>query len=497
MKFLRLLSIVVTLLFLSTSTIVGLDAAPKVGGSCKKSGKIQIVQGKKYICAKSGLELKWKRVKKVSKEISRPSNSVKENLVHPVPEQAKYVQTLVNQFLTKLPNEVSQEKIQIIIEPQIRDSRFTKDTVSGVSLGLRILAALGQLPPQPQDIVIMLNPKWAQNFINQTDGCYDGFCQVKGVDGNTLEYAKGVTYVDLDLWQNRLGLDVASDKYKSPFQEFMFKANIVHEMGHWGQREIQRRDNTPSNIFVHPSWMREGAADLLKIIFWTVYSGKSYLEAREEFLSLYPDDCLGIDFAELGIPGATGPEQNGCEYINGLLMVEYLIWKSQDFYSWTKVYDSPMGKGMSRGLSIYGIDLLSFEQEIDRYTFEQACLRISCPKEIPKPAKYLEQDWFDEASNPQPIESLIPGPKILSGKLTADRFEIAVQQETNRDLKAFSKYGEELDFQSGWLIGIKRGLEDVTSVYVSTEDRKSQVRSNATEVKLNFRTGAWEVIATG
>lgn len=435
---------------------------------------------------------------------TKPTSSVREwvapkclgpldpfNVNRPSGPEATYVGELVAQFLKTLSKTPPQKDVTFIVDPRLKDTLVERGVREGVLRGLRLLSALDLIPKQPHEVLIAADTEWALPYLVDTRGCADGFCQVPNSDGSVVFYSKGITLVDTSDMV-RKGVVIWQDiDEEDEFGRMVFPSGIVHEMGHWAQREIQRR-NTNTKLYIYPSWLREGTADLIKMIAYAEATGKSWSQVRNTFLRYYQEKCLGIDFAELGLPGATGDEQAACEYTNGWIMVEYLIWKTKDFYSWQKLYDAPSGGGLADGLAQYSIDLEEFEKEVDAYVFREACNWLkSCPQSLPHQKRYLDQKYL--FSKVPTRQSDVAAPDLVRTSFDAGMFTLSFAVAQGGALKVAADEDASINFEADGRVTVRAGTSNPATIRVYSQDADGK-RSMLKRVRLDFTSGrafAW------
>lgn len=315
----------------------------KAGAACTKLSSTQIINGKKFVCIKSGGRLVWNKGVVIALPVTpsptpnaivKPIAQVKLNPFDssPFPDEfsrAEMVEAVFknfNEFIKKSPK-TSTHKIII-------GSKFQSDSATITKLVEDTFSVLPFPSGYPTTIVILSDDKDLIEKSIKENGFGKGSYQESGY------YCKNCS---------GYGWATSSNPLSSV---------TTHEMFHvWQKAAYQRLDDNnpdPNNPVNPPIWFDEGGADFFSEAFYSKVSG-NYQVPRLRYEPLHLKDY------------ATRDKDRSLPYILGRLACEYIV-ASKGMDRFLEIYWN-VGKGQEFPAAFenaLGISLDNFYEKFDK-----------------------------------------------------------------------------------------------------------------------------------
>ena len=338
---LRLLVPAIALL-LSLFPLTSAEAAVTAGASCKTSGQIVVVKGTQFKCVKKGKKLTWSKFTVRTPATPKPSptptpspSPVPTPSASPsaspspspspkkvVPNEALVVQALFEEMWKR--SATSKTKVKIEIEPARKDSDWAKQQAELTDISLELFAKMGFEIKSEPTIYIGWDWNWIQQYMPKQSWCYTGQWAGAGSCG------EGILFINLKHTADSLRSGDIEIPFPSKQVQFNATSVMIHELAHQAQRDFS--ESNGKNVSFYPAWIREGAAELLKIAGYAKYHGISYIEARDIYL--YTNSTWqGCGDAKILEMLMSNNHPRSCNYTAGMLAVEYLAATTKDLRS--------------------------------------------------------------------------------------------------------------------------------------------------------------------
>jgi hypothetical protein len=245
------------------------------------------------------------------------------------------------------------ETVTVEVDPALKGTGWAMDTTSNLTTALKLLAYLGFKSPDSLRAYI----SWGTDFRNQY---IPSTCQYNaggGSCGGGIMFADVKWFIDQWNW-----IDPSRSKYPDASTKVDVTANLPHEIGHVLQ-ESSLRSSGLIDQGLEPAWLREGGAEFFKILTYSIQNNISYSTLRTQHLR-YWKQCKGVKLASLT---GNGSYNNGCEYTDGFVAVEYLIWKRHSLDPLYRFQQTPGGSQGKIFQGAFGADQVAFQKEADSY----------------------------------------------------------------------------------------------------------------------------------
>lgn len=316
------------------------QAANVHNGSCPSLGKTATIGGVKFICMKSGKKQIW------SKAPSTPSMSVIDQKLESISDTIKI----------KMKSATSAVDLSLNVDPKLTNSQWSKDSIASIPSALKLLSALGVKPVNQMKVYI----SWGGGFKNQFTPTY---CQ--SPSGGGLCGQTGIIFADLKWFADNWGYGGVEAPYKWEMDDFSIKANLPHEIGHYGQEESAAGVGNTDYWKYDPGWLREGVAEYFKLLSSAYDRNVSYKKLHDMYLKNSGSQrCAKYSLLDMS---SDNFNSDGCEYSKGLYAAELLVSKTGRVES---IFDMERTIGTDTASifkKTYGFSLESFCKEVDAY----------------------------------------------------------------------------------------------------------------------------------
>ena len=333
-------------LLLSLFPLISAEAAVTAGASCKTSGQIVVVKGAQFKCIKKGKKLIWSKFSVRTTATPKPSPSPSASPTpsaspSPTPTGSPSPTPTASPSPTKLvPNEAlvvqalfeemwkssatSKAKVKIEIEPARKDSDWARQQADLTNVSLELFAKMGFDIKTDSTVYIGWGFDWLNNYMPKNSWCYNATWSGGGSCG------EGILFLNLKYTADSLRSGDREIPFPSRQSQFGATSVMIHELAHQAQRDFS--ESNRKNVSFYPAWIREGAAELLKIAGYAKYHGISYIEARDLYLytNYTNQGCGDAKILEMLM---SNNHPRGCNYTAGMLAVEYLAATTKDLRS--------------------------------------------------------------------------------------------------------------------------------------------------------------------
>jgi hypothetical protein len=336
-----LLLISLTLVLVSGPSAI---AANFANGKCPSAGDKTTINGAKYICTKSGKKLIWKKIS--AKPISKSTNQSSEDLK---------LETIFNGLAAKMNQVAPEFDLTVNVDPLLRNSKWSKDSVSSIGSATKLLTAIGIEKGQPMKIYLSWGPEYKNQFVPD-------FCKFAGGGGSCGQ--TGILFADLKWFAESWGYGTQEAPYKSEMDEVTITANLPHEIAHYAQTEAALAVGNTDYWMYIPPWLREGGAEYFKLLSSAYDNKRTYKSLHDLYVRNGTERCSKFPLAKI-----TPQDSNsdGCEYGKGLLAVEYLVIKVGSPDALFMMQRTPGNDSASIFKKAFGFSLSEFEKEADDY----------------------------------------------------------------------------------------------------------------------------------
>lgn len=363
----RKISLAVALTLLA-SPISPAEAQVRSGAACKKLGQVSVSGKYKFTCIKKNSKLVWSKGRETQSAQKKPTP--KPSPTPELPVQAILAQSLLEE-VWKVPIK-SQTSYRVLVEPG-QSNELAGRLIEIVNLSLDFFAKLN-VDIETDSTVYIGRFSWLNNYVPRNSWCYNATYSWGGSCG------EGILFLNLAQIPALLG---DKDKAKSAFAkrtDFVAQSVAAHEFAHQAQRDFAEKYRMVGVSF-YPAWIREGAAELLKIAVYAKLTGMSYLEARDIYL--YAGNpflsCSSVKLREM-LMSNNHPAM--CNYTAGMLASEYLIATTKDPRSLFTFASSKVEEGgpdfkNDTGISletyrlvmkeVFDLDIENWDLEVERY----------------------------------------------------------------------------------------------------------------------------------
>lgn len=355
----RKLSIVAAFCILIANVNLNAFGANEIQGTiCKSVGAKKSVSNISYLCVKSGKKLIWKI--SITQKIPPQTNSTT-----PLTNGSGRLEILDN-GLQLLRNQIKSNyddaPINVTIEPGIEGLLWVKDSVKSIKSAKQLLSAFDASPVKPVNAYVVWNINFMKPILNQ--GC---FSWAPNSGGGAC--GPETMWANLQWFGNNIQVDKPSKMtgYSSEHQKQWILANFQHELAHVGQQTLASSVGTQNTNT--PAWLREGEAEVFKVMSYANQFNLTYSKSREIYFSESNFRCSTISLKDLSEPKSY---ESACEYDNGLLATEYLIQRVGDIQALFWWDSRGVGTNVREQFkSAFNLDYDQFIVDADKYIKSQ------------------------------------------------------------------------------------------------------------------------------
>jgi hypothetical protein len=336
----KLLALIVFSLAMQSIQISSSQAANTPNGACPVLGKSTTIGGISYLCTKNGKKQLWSTAPSAQK---MSTNDQK-------------LEDIYNEVKVKLKGAESHVDLSLNIDPQLTKSLWSKDSVASIPTANKLLTVLNVRPVNQQKIYI----SWGTEYKNKFAPDYCRYSSGGGLCGQT-----GIIFADLKWFADNWGYGGVEAPYKWEMDDFSIKANLPHEIGHYGQEESAAEIGNTDYWKYDPGWLREGAAEYFKLLSSAYDRKVSYKKLHDMYLTNSGSKrCAKYSLLSMS---AENSNSDGCEYSKGLFAAELLVIKTgraDGIYDMERTIGTDTASIFKKA---YGFSLASFCAEVDAY----------------------------------------------------------------------------------------------------------------------------------
>lgn len=348
MKFLRRtssVSVCAALLFSVSAPLAGAAAVPQIANTkCSKANQVRVVKKVSYTCTKKGKSLVWVAAAKATKGSVSPA--------------VAYLEAQLAILKSRANGASASAAVTPRTDPSLAGSTWAADSVSSIASALKMLAALDASPTRSATVYVSKSPSWVAPFT--PSGC--------SVESTGAFCEPNVVITNIGAFIDAAG--GTERAYASLATKLSIVGNTPHELAHLAQSSVAERAGNTSVAFVRPNWMREGGAELFRVLWFAYDNGLTYKQSRDLFAARRKRSndvrCNSVGLAELA--GTNSSHPTGCEYDDGFLAMEYLVWKTQNVRAEHAFTERARGTTAAQAFeSAFGLSLSDFHSEADAY----------------------------------------------------------------------------------------------------------------------------------
>ena len=342
----RLISLALIANFFSAPT-VSANSVAMTNGACSKSGASAKVRFLTYKCERFEGKLLWRPVENPAEIKASP--------------QLRYLNSEFKKLAKRLDATPSFTGYRLEIEPKIERDLWTKDMKASLDVGFKLMNLFAPTPEKEIGVFLYWNDDWIKGKLPEWCKPMGAgrACGGEAMTGQTKWFAESQNHPNTNPKQ-----------YEDETQRFYIFGHFAHEANHIAQHETFRQQGDPNVYEVEPAWLREGGPEFFKILAYAYTYKTTYSFARSLYVKNIGSRCDVISLNKLGM----NPENtNGCEYNNGMIAAEYLVWKNRDIAStlWFHARGA-RSDGMAKAFQkSYGFSISAFAKEADRYIASQ------------------------------------------------------------------------------------------------------------------------------
>lgn len=338
-------SVCAVLLLSVSAPLAGAAGVPEIANTkCSKANQVRVVKTVSYTCTKKGKSLVWVATPKAAASSVSPA--------------VAYLEAQFALLKSRANSALASAAVSAKTDPALAGSTWAADSVSSIPSALKVLAALDASPTKAATVYVSKSPAWVAPFT--PSGCSvesaGAFCEPNVVITNIgafIDAAGG-----------------AERAYGSLATKLSIVGNTPHELAHLAQSSVAERAGNQPVAFLRPNWMREGGAELFRVLWFAYDNGLTYKEARNLFAGrrkrANDTRCNSVGLAELA--GTNSSHPTGCEYDDGFLAMEYLVWKTQNVRAEHTFTEKARGFRTSEAFrDVFGLSLDDFHTEADAY----------------------------------------------------------------------------------------------------------------------------------
>ena len=285
-----------------------------------------------------------------SQAIAAPATTAKKSAQ--LSPQLKYVDQLISSIKPKVLAS-DYENVDVMVDPILKNSGWAKDSISNLTTSLKLLRYLGYSSPVPIHAYISWGPAFKNQYVPVS-------CQYNSGGGSC---GNGILFADVKWFTDMWGFkDKTKSKYPDASTKVDVSANLPHEIGHVLQESASSGTESQGKN-LQPAWLREGSAEFFKLATYSIQNNIPYSTLRNQALK-YWKYCKGVKLESLA---GQGSYKSSCEYVHGLVAIEYLLWKKKSLEILT-MYQKTSGTSQSEiFLNAFGLNQSSFQKEADKY----------------------------------------------------------------------------------------------------------------------------------
>ena len=379
------------------------QAADKSYTKCTKLGEKISIRGDSFTCYRVGNQRIWAPTfppnfgEKYGVKLGGPCNASSENQLYwegrakvickkingkylfeiktwpPASNATKIVNRLFNSLRPKIKVAVAPQDKDLIIQTGYESKLWFKDSIEAVDAAFKLNEALNAKIYTPPHYVLVWDLEWATPYVPSS--CLDQARNGIGMGGN-CQTNQTIAILGNAVTNRSFELN-DPDRYQDEEQRYWIIAGMQHEIGHLGQSWSQSRSQglpDISNIRDYkPAWLREGVAEILKIMAYSYQFGIEYQDARNLHVRNMGNRCTPTSLEKVSQLGST---DSGCEYNNGTLAVELLLSKMRNLeavFYWERSTRALFEEGSLREVQerlfrkAFGLELGVFMAEADAY----------------------------------------------------------------------------------------------------------------------------------
>jgi len=286
-------------------------AAPKVGEKCSKLNSKVSNSNKKLVCKKVAGKLVWKAVKAKPKKTESPTQQPGITPAKPLSAEIIYGQTSLDEISAKSKSVPEFTNYVLVVEPILKGTIWEKTQIEGIKQSFAMLSALGLEPKTKIYIFVSWTDDWLRSRLTEI-----------GSECATLDaYAGGAycwkvptIFAHAGWFARNWGLSVNANEAPNEYMIGLV-GNMPHEIAHAGQIFAHTKYGNSSGR-LNPAWLREGWAEMFKVLYWAESRKVSFAEAHQLYLDQSAKNCAKHSILDLSSSGSH-PNQEYCEYTNG------------------------------------------------------------------------------------------------------------------------------------------------------------------------------------
>lgn len=277
-----------------------------------------------------------------------------------LPAEVVFGQKLLEEISAKAKNAPQFTNYVLEVEPILKGTMWEKTQTEGITQSFAMLHALDLLP----NYKIYIFVSWTDEWLRERLTTIGSECATYSFSGGAYCSRVPVVFAHPGWFAKNWRLPV--DARQAPSQnEIGLVGNMPHEIAHAGQ-VFGHTKYGASSWRLQPAWLREGWAELFKVLYWAESRKISFAEAHKLFINTYSIDCAKHSILDLSSSGSHR-EQGFCEYTNGYYATLKLLETVKDVDLQFRMPGARASTQAEAFQQTFGLDYAQFAQIADAF----------------------------------------------------------------------------------------------------------------------------------
>lgn len=338
--------------------------AAKAGKRCANPKERVITTSSILVCRNVKGKLLWVVVRRQSiPPTPRPTPTPTPTPTKAIPLEVLYGQRLLDQLRTKADTAQQFSNYIIEVEPILKGTYWAQTQTEGIARAFAYLYALDVVPSSKISIFV----NWTDDWLRQKLIAANASC------ASNTSFAGGgfcfdefpVIYANAGWFAANWGLQISDTAAPSKYLIGLV-GNMPHEIAHAGQIRGYEKNGIRNWRFV-PAWLREGWAELFKVLYFADSRKLSFADAHKLYVQQSSLRCLNYSIRDLS-GNRSHPEQDYCEYPNGYFATLKLLQTVNDVDLLFRLAGASGTTQEETFKATFGLDYEEFIKQADNFT---------------------------------------------------------------------------------------------------------------------------------
>lgn len=338
------------------------DAASIAGSKCTKVGATKVISQITFTCQKVGKKLLWNNGVKISAktDITQPKVTPTTKVPSLEEQILQLLDSMKIDLATKYEKLTDADLIQFFdsIDPDALEELSGKVSAESVQPSRKFASLF--LPNMIDEVTAIVGV----NDVYIADAVAEACDWVH--DKPSYSCGPGFIYTNVEAIKDAYKITNDSQINSDSSLSFQIWSLLPHEIWHQVQG-ISAELNNSKDKQAYPSWLREGGAEIAKLMIYAIAKQISYHEARSLYKKRISNNCKNVT-----LDARVEKYSNSCEFTLGLYASEYLLWKTKDFKSLISPSANNDGNAESTFSKSFKFTLTDFLNEASPYVKSQA-----------------------------------------------------------------------------------------------------------------------------